>query len=94
MIGAATLASAARLDASVLPGAKPAPFPGFVEPCHPRLRERASGERCVYEIKFDGYRTQAQLRSGPPAIYTRAGYDLTQRLQPIADALAALPGTT
>jgi hypothetical protein len=27
----------ARVDASVLPGAKPAPFPGFVEPCHPLL---------------------------------------------------------
>jgi bifunctional non-homologous end joining protein LigD len=45
----------------------------------------------VHEIKLDGYRTQAQLRSGRPAIYTRAGYDWTQRFQPIADALAALP---
>ena len=36
----------ARFDASVLPGAKPAPFPGFVEPSHPTLREKApSGER-------------------------------------------------
>jgi ATP-dependent DNA ligase len=39
---------------------KPAPFPGFVEPCHPTLLEEApSGERWVHEIKFDGYRTQA-----------------------------------
>ena len=73
-------------------GAKPAPFPGFVEPCHPTLREDApSGERWVHEIKFDGYRTQAHLRSGRPAMYTRRGHDWTRRFQPIADALAKLP---
>ena len=60
----------ARFDASVVPGAKPAPFPGFVEPCHPTLREKApSGERWVHEIKFDGYRIQAHLQAdGLPSI--------------------------
>jgi ATP-dependent DNA ligase len=48
----------------VVAGAQPAPFPGFVEPCHPTLREEApSGERWVHEIKFDGYRTQVHLQS-------------------------------
>jgi bifunctional non-homologous end joining protein LigD len=76
----------------VVPGAKPAPFPGFVEPCHPTRREEApSGERWVHEIKLDGYRTQAHLRSGRPAMYTRRGHDWTRRFQPIADALAELP---
>jgi bifunctional non-homologous end joining protein LigD len=82
----------ARFNASVVPGAKPAPFPGFVEPSHPTLREKApSGERWVHEIKFDGYRAQAHLRNGRPTIHTRRGYDWTQRFRPIADALAALP---
>jgi ATP-dependent DNA ligase len=81
-----------RLDASVVPGAKPAPFPGFIEPCHPTLREEApSGGDWVHEIKLDGYRTQAHLRSRRPAVYTRAGYDRTLRFQTIADALANLP---
>jgi bifunctional non-homologous end joining protein LigD len=81
-----------RFDGSVVPGAKPAPFPGFVQPCHPTLRENApSGARWLHEIKFDGYRTQARLQNGRPAIYTRAGYDWTLRFQPIADALGALP---
>ena len=81
-------------DVSVVPGAKPAPFPGFVQPCSPALREMApSGGRWSHEIKFDGYRTQAHLRNGRPAIYTRAGYDWTRRFQPIADALATLPAT-
>jgi bifunctional non-homologous end joining protein LigD len=83
---------AQRIDPSLVPGATPAPSPGFVEPCHPTPREQApSGERWVHEIKFDGYRTQAHLRSGLPAIYTRRGHDWTRRFQPIADALAKLP---
>jgi hypothetical protein len=82
----------ARFDASVVPGAKPAPFPGFVEPSHPTPREEApSGERWIHEIKFDGYQAQAHLRNGQPAIYTRAGYDWTLRFQTIADALPTLP---
>jgi bifunctional non-homologous end joining protein LigD len=82
---------ARRSDARVMPGAKPAPFPGFVAPCHPALREKApSDARWIHEIKFDGYRTQAHTRHGKPAIYTRAGYDWTVRFQIIADALATL----
>jgi bifunctional non-homologous end joining protein LigD len=92
MSRAATHRSPACLDASLLPGAKPAPSPGFIEPCHPVLRETApSGGRWLHEIKFDGYRTQAHLRSGRPAMYTRRGHDWTRRFQPIADALAKLP---
>jgi hypothetical protein len=76
----------------VVPRAKPAPFPGFVEPCHPTLRAGApSGERWVHEIKFDGYRTQVQLRGGRATIYTREAYDWTLRFQTIADARANLP---
>jgi bifunctional non-homologous end joining protein LigD len=82
----------ARFDASVVPGAKPAPFPGFVEPSHPTLGEKApSGERWVHELKFDGYRIQAHLHNGQPAMYTRRGHEWTLRFQTIADALANLP---
>jgi len=81
-----------RPHVRALPGARPAPFPGFVEPCLPTLREKApSGERWLHEIKLDGYRAQAHLQQGRPAIYTRRGYDWTRRFQPIADALATLP---
>ena len=66
----------ARFDASVVPGAKPAPFAGFGRAVSLDLREKAPpGERWIYEIKFDGYRAQAHLRNGQPTIYTRAGYD-------------------
>jgi ATP-dependent DNA ligase len=70
MTRAAADLSPGRFDAGVVVGAKPAPFPGFIEPSHPTLREHApSGGRWVHEIKFDGYRTQAHLRNGRPAIY-------------------------
>jgi hypothetical protein len=76
----------ARLDA------RAAPYPGFIEPSHPTLREKApSGERWVHEIKLDGYRAQAHLQVGRPAIYTRRVYDWTLRFRTIADALATLP---
>ena len=92
MSRAATYRSPARCLARVLPAAKPAPFPGFIEPCHPALREEPpSGARWIHEIKFDGYRTQAHLQKGQPAVYTRAGHGWTRRFQTIADALAALP---
>jgi bifunctional non-homologous end joining protein LigD len=72
-----------RVDPTVLPGAKQAPFPGFVEPCHPTLRENAPSDgRWIHELKFDGYRTQAHLQNGRPVIYTRAGHDWTSEGQP------------
>jgi bifunctional non-homologous end joining protein LigD len=83
---------ARRVRRSLVAGTKPAPFPGFVEPCHPTLREEPpAGARWVHEIKFDGYRTQAQLRTGRFATYTRRGHDWTRRLRTIADALALRP---
>jgi bifunctional non-homologous end joining protein LigD len=91
MTGAVADLSPARFDVGVVAGAKPAPFPGFIEPCHPTLREQAPpGVRWIHEIKFDGYRTQAHLHNGRPAIYTRRAYDWTRRFQTIADALRAL----
>jgi bifunctional non-homologous end joining protein LigD len=64
---------ARRVDPSVVPGARPAPSPGFIKPCRPALREEApSGGRWIHEIKFDGYRAQAHLRNGQPAVYTRS----------------------
>jgi ATP-dependent DNA ligase len=82
----------ARFAPSAVAGAKPVPFLGFVEPCHPTLRQEApSAVGWFHEIKFDGYRTQAHLRKGRSTIYTRRAYDWTLRFRTIADALAALP---
>ena len=75
-----------------MPGARPAPIAGFIEPCLPTLRDAApSGSRWVHEIKFDGYRVQAQLKDGRPKLFTRGGHDWTPRFARIAAAVARLP---
>src|SRR5687767_3398346 len=74
-----------------LKGVKIAPFPDFIEPCLATLRPAApTGAEWLHEIKLDGYRTQAHIRSGPAAIYTRRGYDWTDRFSSINKALGAL----
>jgi ATP-dependent DNA ligase len=97
MSRAAARRSPARFDQSAVPVAKAAPFPGFVELLSSdAARASYPGVRWIHEIKFDGYRTQAHLRNGRPAIYTRraycavgknqpsrAGLDRTERYRPI-----------
>ncbi len=76
----------------MLPGAAPAPHPGFVAPCEPRLRRSPpTGERWLSEIKHDGYRVQAQLEGGRARLFTRRGYDWTPRFAALASALTDLP---
>jgi bifunctional non-homologous end joining protein LigD len=73
-------------------GAKSAPFPDFIDPCLATLRHAApTGAEWLHEIKLDGYRTQAHIHSGRAAIYTRRGYDWTDRFSSITEALRALP---
>ena len=75
-----------------LPGAVPAAFPRYITPCAPTLRPTApSGPEWLHEIKFDGYRVQAHVRGGAARIFTRNGYDWTDRFSAIARAAAALP---
>jgi bifunctional non-homologous end joining protein LigD len=44
----------------------------------------------VVEGKFDGYRMLARIEGGRTRLFTRNGHDWTDKLQPIADALAEL----
>ena len=84
--------SPARFIARVLPGAKPAAHPGFVDPCLATVRSAVpAGDRWTYEIKFDGYRVQAHLLGGRPVLYTRGSHDWTPRFSSVARAVADLP---
>jgi len=80
-----------RTPLEKLTGAMRAPFPGFIPPflATPGDRVPARGH-WVHEIKHDGYRTQAHVREGNPILYTRNGYDWTQRFRRIADAFEPL----
>jgi hypothetical protein len=73
MSQAAVQRAPARVDASVVTGGKPAPFPGFVEPCHPTLREEApagarwvadASERILFAEHLEGEGPQIQERAG------------------------------
>jgi bifunctional non-homologous end joining protein LigD len=65
--------------------------PAFVPPCKPTLSDRVPmGERWQYEIKHDGYRTQAHLHEGTVRLYTKSGLDWTERMPLIARAVASL----
>ncbi len=76
----------------MVPGAKPADHPGFVQPSLAILRDTVpQGAQWIHEIKFDGYRLQAHRNRGPAILYTRSGLDWTKRFAPIAHALGNLP---
>ena len=84
--------SPARFIARTLRGAKPAPFPGFVEPCLATPRAvTPTGERWVHELKLDGYRAQATFHDARATVYSRRGNDWTARFPTIAGALQHLP---
>lgn len=80
-----------RPSAVDVPGAKRAPYPGFITPCDPTLRARApNGSQWLHEIKIDGYRAQVHIRGGCVAVYSRSGYDWTKQFGQIARAAEAL----
>jgi ATP-dependent DNA ligase len=63
----------------------------FIEPCIPTLAKGArTGPAWVHEIKHDGYRLMVCRRGDRVRLFTRRGYDWTDRYHPIANAAAAL----
>jgi ATP-dependent DNA ligase len=65
--------------------------PGFIEPCIPtRVSKPPVGPHWIHEIKHDGYRMIARLRDGRVRLFTRRGYDWTERYPRIREALAGL----
>jgi bifunctional non-homologous end joining protein LigD len=77
--------------AADVPGAKRAPYPGFIAPCDPTLRARApGGSQWLHEIKIDGYRAQVHICAGRVAVYSRSGYDWTKQFGQIARVAEAL----
>jgi bifunctional non-homologous end joining protein LigD len=86
---------ARALDLKLPKGARKAKLPGFVEPYLASLSERPpSGAGWLHEIKFDGYRLQAEIHDGRVTLRTRRGLDWTEKFRGIANALATLPTDT
>jgi bifunctional non-homologous end joining protein LigD len=69
--------------------------PGLIEPCIPTLASRPpTGPQWVHEIKHDGYRLIARKQAGRVRLFTRRGYDWTDRYPLITKAVAALRAST
>lgn len=86
--------SLVRFTGRAIPGSRPAPHPGFVEPALAVLRDQPPRtDKYVHEIKFDGYRIQAHLHGGLVSLWTRGGLDWTQRFMPVATGVFNLPAT-
>jgi bifunctional non-homologous end joining protein LigD len=64
---------------------------GFVEPCIPTLAAKSlSGPDWVHEIKHDGYRLIVRRGGNAVRLFTRRGYDWTDRYPAIASAAGKL----
>src|ERR1044072_2457849 len=81
-----------RQRAAPVPGAVPAPFPGFIAFSHPELRARPpGGSGYLHEVKADGYRAQLSIERGRIKVYSRSGFDWTDdQFNPIAAAAGFL----
>ena len=65
--------------------------PGYVEPCIPTLVPRPPPrQQWVDEIKHDGYRLIARKTDGRVRLFTRLGYDWTDRYPRIVEAASAI----
>jgi bifunctional non-homologous end joining protein LigD len=64
---------------------------GFVDPCIPSLAHNPpSGPDWVHEVKHDGYRLIVRRNGEAVRLFTRRGYDWTERYPAIAAAAAKL----
>jgi ATP-dependent DNA ligase len=64
----------------------------FIRPDLPKLRASPpTGDGWLYELKFDGYRTQLHKAGLSSAVYGRNGGDFTRRFPGIAAAVLGLP---
>src|SRR5450432_538956 len=70
---------------------RPAKRPGMIEPCIPtRATKPPVGPQWIHEIKHDGYRLIARKRDGRVRLFTRNGFDWSDRYPRISAAVAAL----
>jgi bifunctional non-homologous end joining protein LigD len=64
---------------------------GCIEPCIPtRIDKPPVGPQWIHEIKHDGYRMIVRKNDDRVRLFTRRGYDWTDRYPLIRKAVAAL----
>jgi bifunctional non-homologous end joining protein LigD len=67
------------------------PGPRFISPCLPSPCQKAPiGSAWVHEIKHDGYRLMARRDGNRVRLFTRRGYDWSDKYPRIVDSLLSL----
>lgn len=79
-----------RAPALNIPGARKTRAPDFIEPCNPKAGPVPFDGEWDVEVKYDGYRLQPHLRRDQVILFTRRGYDWTDKFPPIVSGLRAL----
>jgi ATP-dependent DNA ligase len=70
---------------------RPAKRPWLIDPCIPtRANKPPAGPKWIHEIKHDGYRLIARKRDGRVRLFTRNGFDWSERYPRISAAVATL----
>jgi bifunctional non-homologous end joining protein LigD len=83
---------ARSVDFSSIPSAKKGRMPADPRPLLACTAAQApDGPDWLHEIKYDGYRLLAQLRSGKVRLSTRKGLDWTGKFRALAGRIAELP---
>src|ERR1700722_7374014 len=73
------------------PTGRPGKRPRTIEPCIPTLASKPpEGPQWIHEIKHDGYRLIARKRDDRVRLFTRRGYEWTDRYPLISAAVAGL----
>ena len=69
--------------------------PGTIEPCIPtRVEKPPVGPQWIHEIKHDGYRLIVRKQGDRVRLFTRRGYDWTERYPLIVTAARRLQAST
>jgi bifunctional non-homologous end joining protein LigD len=76
-------------------GVQRRPPGGFIQPCLPTASDRPrTGPEWVHEIKHDGYRLMARRAGDRVRLFTRRGYEWSDRYPRIVRAMRALKATS
>jgi len=67
---------------------------GLIEPCIPTVAGKVpEGPMWVHEIKHDGYRVQVSKRDDRVRLFTRRGFDWSDRYPRIVEAAKRIKGS-
>jgi len=89
-ISPALVASRAKSRALCCRPFRMPPRPDYVPQLATLVDKPPSGDEWLHEIKYDGYRIGARVRTGRVSLYTRNGNDWTAAFPEVAEAVAKL----